>query len=81
MKNLTFHLAGTYALCALLFFTASDVLATDHHITRTYSTSSSHSLVARTDGTVSAWGWNACGQLGDGTQINRDLPVMATGLT
>ena len=34
-----------------------------------------HSIVYTTDGNVFSWGWNASGQLGDGTQINRASPV------
>jgi hypothetical protein len=36
-----------------------------------------HSLAIRNDGTVWAWGWNAYGQLGDGTKTNRTTPVRA----
>jgi alpha-tubulin suppressor-like RCC1 family protein len=28
------------------------------------------------DGTLKAWGYNSAGQLGDGTQQSRNLPVM-----
>ncbi|MCN9243593.1 Ig-like domain repeat protein [Streptomyces sp. RY43-2] len=34
-----------------------------------------HSLAVTSDGRVFAWGWNAFGQLGDGTTINRLTPV------
>lgn len=34
-----------------------------------------HSLALQSDGTVWAWGLNADGQLGDGTLIDRNLPV------
>ncbi|WKU07125.1 RCC1 domain-containing protein [Micromonospora sp. HUAS LYJ1] len=37
-----------------------------------------HSLAATTDGDVLAWGSNAYGQLGDGTQTNRTAPVPVT---
>ena len=36
-----------------------------------------HSLVLASDGTVAAWGWNFYGQLGDGTTVQRTLPVAA----
>jgi alpha-tubulin suppressor-like RCC1 family protein len=42
----------------------------------------SHSLALKSDGTVWAWGDNyLAGQLGDGTQTNRNVPVQVTGLT
>ncbi|KFA90063.1 hypothetical protein Q664_30795, partial [Archangium violaceum Cb vi76] len=41
---------------------------------------SSHSLALDADGTLWAWGYNAYGQLGDGTTRNRSFPVKAVGL-
>ena len=40
-----------------------------------------HSLALKGDGTVWAWGWNVYGQLGDGTTVDRSLPVQVVGLT
>jgi alpha-tubulin suppressor-like RCC1 family protein len=40
-----------------------------------------HSLALLGDGTVRAWGWNAFGQLGDGTTDDRPSPVTVSGLT
>jgi len=40
-----------------------------------------HSLALKSDGTVWAWGYNAYGQLGDGTTINRHTPVQVSGLS
>lgn len=40
-----------------------------------------HSLAVRQDGTVWAWGYNAYGQVGDGTASNRLSPVQVPGLT
>ena len=34
-----------------------------------------HSVALCSDGTVAAWGYNACGQLGDNTITNRLVPV------
>jgi alpha-tubulin suppressor-like RCC1 family protein len=39
------------------------------------------SLALKQDGTVWAWGWNAFGQLGDGTTTERWSPVQVTALT
>lgn len=38
-----------------------------------------HSLALLSDGRVVAWGYNSCGQLGDGTTVNRPYPVVVKG--
>ena len=38
-----------------------------------------HSLALKSDGTLLAWGNNGGGQLGDGTTVNRWIPVAVTG--
>jgi len=40
------------------------------------SASTAHNFAVKADGTIWAWGWNANGQLGDGTSVNRLLPVI-----
>ena len=35
-----------------------------------------HSLAVDSSGRVWAWGWNDVGQLGDGTTMNRSVPVL-----
>lgn len=40
-----------------------------------------HSLAAKLDGTVWAWGSNYNGQLGDGTTTDRDSPVQVDGIS
>jgi uncharacterized repeat protein (TIGR01451 family) len=40
-----------------------------------------HSFVLKSDGTALAWGNNEYGQLGDGTNLNRSLPVQVFGLS
>lgn len=40
-----------------------------------------HSLALHSDGTVSAWGYNQKGQLGDGTRTDRLTPVPVSGLS
>ncbi len=45
------------------------------------SSGPSHTCVINGDKTVSCWGGNASGQLGDGTTINRDLPAAVPGLS
>ena len=39
-----------------------------------------HSLVLKSESTVWAWGYNADGELGDGTAIDRNTPVQTNGL-
>ncbi len=39
------------------------------------------SLALRADGTVWSWGYNASGELGNGTSADSDIPVQATGLS
>jgi alpha-tubulin suppressor-like RCC1 family protein len=45
------------------------------------STGHYHSLALLSNGTVRSWGYNAMGQLGDGTTTKRLRPVTVTGLT
>jgi alpha-tubulin suppressor-like RCC1 family protein len=39
-----------------------------------------HSLALKSDGTVWAWGYNACGQLGDGITTSTNIPVQVKEL-
>ena len=47
---------------------------------RDFSTGLVHTCVVREDGVAACMGWNAYGQLGDGTTTNRSLPVAVSGL-
>jgi hypothetical protein len=40
-----------------------------------------HSLALKSDGTAWAWGYNAFGQLGDGTKVDKSVPVQVMGLS
>lgn len=40
-----------------------------------------HTVVVKNDGTVLTWGGNSLGQLGNGTTVNTNTPVQASGLT
>ncbi len=46
----------------------------------TVSTGLDHSLAIDDDGIVWAWGRNQSGQLGDGTQVDKSLPITVAGL-
>lgn len=48
---------------------------------RTVAGGGSHSLLVNSDGSVSAWGANEYGQLGDGTTIDSVVPVRVSNLT
>ena len=39
-----------------------------------------HSMALCSDGTLVSWGGNGCGQLGDGTSIERNTPVEISGI-
>lgn len=40
-----------------------------------------HTVAAKQDGTVWAWGYNANGRVGDGTTVQKTAPVQVTGLS
>jgi len=40
-----------------------------------------HAIAVKTDGTLWSWGWNADGQLGDGTTTNRSSPIQVGSST
>ncbi|MCL1897479.1 MAG: FG-GAP-like repeat-containing protein [Micrococcales bacterium] len=48
-------------------------------VTPMVSTSDSHTLALKSDGTVWAWGYNGFGQLGDGSTTDRLTPVQVKG--
>ena len=39
------------------------------------SVSSDNAAAVKTDGTLWTWGWNGCGNLGDGTSVSKSSPV------
>ena len=45
------------------------------------SVGEAHSLALNADGTISGWGSNGYGQVGDGTTVNRGTPVDVSGLS
>jgi len=62
-------------------FTASPVQVPNLANVAKVASNFDHSLALLNDGTVWAWGFNAFGQLGDGTTQARQAPVRVSGLT
>jgi alpha-tubulin suppressor-like RCC1 family protein/pimeloyl-ACP methyl ester carboxylesterase len=62
-------------------FTASPVQVPNLTGVAKVASNFDHSLALLNDGTVWAWGFNAFGQLGDGTTQPRQRPVQVSGLT
>ena len=71
----------TLKVKAFLNTEVSAVKSAAYKITGHVSTSGSHTLVLRADGTVWATGLNSSGQLGDGTTINRIVLTQVPGLS
>jgi alpha-tubulin suppressor-like RCC1 family protein len=44
------------------------------------SSGANHTAAVKTDGTAWTWGRNTCGQLGDGSVVNRSSPVALAGV-
>jgi|WetSurMetagenome_2_1015567.scaffolds.fasta_scaffold45361_1 hypothetical protein len=65
-----------FAIIALL-----SVLHAGTTVAQTIDGGHSHTIVATPDGRVFTWGYNASGQLGDGTTTQRPLPTEIVGLT
>jgi alpha-tubulin suppressor-like RCC1 family protein len=60
---------------------ASAITTADYWIVGAVVAGGHHTVAVKSDATVWAWGNNASGQLGDGTQWDRTTPVQVTGLT
>jgi len=68
MKNLAYYLLFTFLM--------KSALAPGQNTYVKIAAGAVHSLALKTDGTLWAWGFNAYGQLGDGTQVDKNIPVL-----
>ena len=50
-------------------------------VTPMVAAGNAHTVALKSDGTLAAWGWNAEGELGDGTNTQRHSPVVVSGLS
>ena len=46
-----------------------------------FAAGNQHNCVVTSSGTVKCWGWNWAGQVGDGTSIDRGVPMPVSGMT
>ena len=69
--------AGVLAVVVLAGLTACNELQGIVQV----AAGTSHSCAVHSDGTVTCWGYNGAGQLGDGTNTNSEGPVAVSGLT
>lgn len=73
-------------LCVIFFFTSLSFTVASTNIYQTKNTfislnsGTNHTVALKSDGTVWTWGNNQYGQLGDGTNINRSVPVRVVGI-
>ncbi|MGG4451227.1 RCC1 domain-containing protein [Brevibacillus porteri] len=66
-------------MLAVLFLSKETTLAAGNAVSS--AAGEAHSLILKSDGTVWAWGANNHGQLGDGTTVQKNVPVQVKGIT
>ena len=64
-----------FTLCLIAFLGATTVNAQIPGCYKTIAPGTYHTLAIKNDGSLWAWGYNYYGQLGDGTNTNRNTPV------
>lgn len=69
------HLAAAFLHRFLVFLLLGALAAPVWAATPMVAAGLRHTLALKSDGTLWAWGWNASGQLGDGTTTDRSSPV------
>ena len=76
MRKSTNHSIYALLICLLALFTGTTKLnANPGGCWKTISAGKFHTLAIKTDGSLWAWGENFFGELGDGTNINKNTPI------
>jgi alpha-tubulin suppressor-like RCC1 family protein len=69
------HTTAQYRAVPVAVNTSSGVSALSNKTVAAIAVGATHNLALCSDGTVAGWGYNASGQIGDNTTLNRNAPV------
>ncbi len=80
-KRLTAVSYGQGEKVGLNFDNSGNITRRAYDVSQIIAAGAYHTLLVKENGSLWSWGYNACGQLGDGTTIDNNTPVPLTSLT